>query len=31
VRKQQYWDLIKVIIFELFFGHFISGLLLAMA
>jgi putative effector of murein hydrolase LrgA (UPF0299 family) len=31
VRKQQYWDLIKVIIFELLFGHFISGLLLAMA
>jgi hypothetical protein len=28
--KQSYWDLAKVIIFELFFMHFVSGILLGM-
>jgi hypothetical protein len=29
-RKQAYWNLGKVIIFQMLFGHFIAGLLLAM-
>lgn len=30
-RKQMYWNLVKVIIFEVVFMHFIAGLLLAMS
>lgn len=30
-RKQQYWNLVKVIIFNLFFGHLIAGILIGIS
>jgi hypothetical protein len=30
-RRQQYWNLIKVIIFNLFFGHLIAGILVGIS
>jgi hypothetical protein len=30
-RKQQYWNLMKVIIFNLFFGHLIAGVLIGIS
>jgi hypothetical protein len=30
-RKQQYWNLIKVVIFNMFFGHLIAGILIGIS
>jgi hypothetical protein len=30
-KKQQYWNLVKVIIFNLFFGHLVAGFLIGMS